>query len=124
MSNHTHHLTIELKQVRFYGYHGLYENEIFTGNEFEIDLRVRIQPAVEVISKMEESISYVSLYELVKKRMQQREALLETLAMDIANLVNKEFAGVKEVNISINKLTPPFENFSGKVGVTYQKIFS
>ena len=123
MSQPSHHLTIELKQVRFYGFHGLYENESFTGNEFEIDLRVRIHPAVEVIRKMEESISYVSLYELVKKRMQQREALLETLAMDIANLVNKEFAGVKEVNISITKLTPPFENFLGKVGISYQKIF-
>ena len=123
MSQPSHHLTIELKQVRFYGFHGLYVNESFTGNEFEIDLRVRIHPAVEVIRKMEESISYVSLYELVKKRMQQREALLETLAMDIANLVNKEFAGVKEVNISITKLTPPFENFLGKVGISYQKIF-
>ena len=123
MSHPSHHLTIELKQVRFYGFHGLYVNESFTGNEFEIDLRVRIHPAVEVIRKMEESISYVSLYELVKKRMQQREALLETLAMDIANLVNKEFAGVKEINISITKLTPPFENFLGKVGISYQKIF-
>ena len=124
MSLPSHHLTIELKQVRFYGYHGLYENESFTGNEFEIDLRVRIHPAVEIIHNMEESISYVNLFELVKKRMQQREALLETLAMDIANLIHKEFAGVKEVNISITKLTPPFENFSGKVGVTYQKIFN
>ena len=123
MSHPSHHLTIELKQVRIFGYHGLYENESVTGNEFEVDLRVRIQPTVEVIRNMDESISYVNLFELVKKRMQQREALLETLAMDIANLVNKEFAGVKEVNISITKLTPPFENFSGKVGVTYQKNF-
>lgn len=123
MSLHSHHLTIELKQVRFYGYHGLYENESFTGNEFEIDLRVSIQPAVDVIRNMEESISYVNLFELVKKRMQQREDLLETLAMDIANLVNKEFTGVKTVFISITKLSPPFENFSGKVGVTYQKEF-
>lgn len=123
MSHHSHHLTIELKQVHFFGYHGLYENESLTGNEFEIDLRVRIQPAVQVIRNMDESISYVNLFELVKKRMKQREALLETLAMEIANLINKEFTGVKEVNISITKLTPPFENFSGKVGVTYQKIF-
>src|SRR5690606_8538919 len=90
-------LIIALKQVRFFGYHGLYENESLTGNEFEIDLQVGIEPAVDVIRNMEESISYVSLYELVKKRMQQKEALLETLAMDITNLIYAEFKNVKEV---------------------------
>jgi len=123
MNNNPGQLTIELKQVRFFGYHGLYENESLTGNEFEIDLRVRIQPGVDIIRNMEESISYVSLFELVKKRMQQREALLETLAMDITNLIYAEFKNVKEVDITIIKITPPFENFSGKVAVTYNKVF-
>ncbi|MBA2498161.1 MAG: dihydroneopterin aldolase [Chitinophagaceae bacterium] len=123
MTHHSHQLTIELKQVRLYGYHGLYENESFTGNEFEIDLHVRIEPTVAVIRNIDESISYVNLFELLKKRMQQSEALLETLAMEIANLIHKEYTGVKEVTISITKITPPFENFSGKVGVTYQKSF-
>ena len=123
MNSHSNQLTIELKQVRFFGYHGLYENESLTGNEFEIDLQVRIEPKVDVIRSMEESISYVSLFELVKKRMQQREALLETLAMDITNLIYAEFKNVKEVSITIIKITPPFENFSGKVGVTYNKVF-
>ena len=123
MNSHSNQLTIELKQVRFFGYHGLYDNESFTGNEFEIDLQVRIEPTVDVIRSMEESISYVSLFELVKKRMQQREALLETLAMDITNLVYQQYKSVKEVSINIIKITPPFENFSGKVAVSYRKIF-
>src|SRR5690606_32432479 len=123
MNSHSNQLTIKLKQVRFFGYHGLYENESLTGNEFEIDLQVSIEPTVNIIRNMEESISYVSLFELVKKRMQQREALLETLAMDITNLIYAEFKNVKEVSITIIKITPPFENFSGKVGVTYNKVF-
>ena len=38
-------ITIELKGLRFFAYHGLYAEEQKTGNEFEIDLFVTHQPS-------------------------------------------------------------------------------
>jgi dihydroneopterin aldolase len=38
-------ITIELKQLRFLAYHGLYAEERKTGNEFEINLSVSF-PAI------------------------------------------------------------------------------
>lgn len=123
MSSPKGQLTIRLQEVRFFGYHGLYANETKTGNEFVINLEVTINAGPGIIRDMNESISYVTLYELVKKRMQQREDLLETLAMDIVQQVKHQFDFVKKVSISIDKCTPPFENFAGKVGVTYTSEF-
>jgi dihydroneopterin aldolase len=116
-------LTIKLQQVRFFGFHGLYENETKTGNEFVIDLAVTIFPQTSIIRSMDDSISYVTLFELVQQRMLQREDLLETLAMDLVHQIHGQFKFVKKVSINIDKCTPPFINFSGKVGVSYTKEF-
>ena len=116
-------LSIHLHNLQFFSHHGIYEDEKILGNEFEVNITVKHSPKQLPVKHLSETIDYISVYELVKKRMQQREALLETLAMDITNLIYAEFKNVKEVGITIIKITPPFENFSGKVGVTYNKVF-
>ena len=116
-------ITVELKQLCFFAYHGLYPEERKTGNEFEVDISVSYQPTQGTITDITETINYASLYELVKKEMAQPTDLLETVAMNIAAKIKMNFSQTKKVSISISKLHPPIVQFTGKVSVSFEKEF-
>jgi dihydroneopterin aldolase len=116
-------ITIKLKQLRFFAHHGLYEEERKVSNEFIVDLEVTFESPVTIITKMGETINYIKLYELVKKRMLQPTDLIETLAMQITNTIHQQYAQVKKISISITKKYPPVINFSGNISVNYVKEF-
>ncbi|HEV8284983.1 MAG TPA: dihydroneopterin aldolase [Chitinophagaceae bacterium] len=114
---------IKLKQLRFFAHHGLYEEERKVSNEFIVDLEIFFESSVTVITKMNETINYIKLYELVKKHMLQTTDLIETLAMKITEAIHGSYPQVKKVLISITKKYPPVINFSGNVAVSYVKEF-
>jgi dihydroneopterin aldolase len=116
-------ITIHLEKLRFWAFHGLYPEEQKTGNEFEVDMTVSFFPPQQIITCLSESINYARLYELVKTGMLQREDLLETVAMKIAQLVKTEFPQVQEIHLKICKLHPPMNNFTGHVAVSFTKRF-
>ena len=114
---------IELRNLRFFAHHGLYEEERKVSNEFLVDLEVSFESSSAVISKMSETINYIKLYELVKKHMLQTTDLLETLASGITENIHESYPQVKKVSISVTKKYPPVINFSGNVAVNYVKEF-
>lgn len=116
-------ITIELKNLRFFGYHGIYENEKKIGNEFEVNLKVILKPDVKVITDLDQSINYVKLFELIRTKMKKTTGLLETWAMQTAEDIHDQFNMVKEIELSIKKSHPPIENFSGSVAVSYRKQY-
>ena len=113
-------MEILLQKVRIFGYHGLSHGEDIIGGEFEVSLIARYVPANITIIKIEETIDYTVLLEIVRQRMRRPAHLLETLATEIASEIIAKFSIVTEVEISIFKLHPPIENFEGSVGVTYK----
>jgi len=112
-------LMIHLEQILFRSYHGLYEEERINGNDFLVDVTVKYQPFGE-INRIEDTINYAEVFELVRKRMAIATPLLETVAMDIAALILSEFKIAEKVMITIKKLNPPIKNFNGKVGVSFE----
>lgn len=116
-------ITIELKSVLFFAFHGLHEEEGKTGNEYEVDLSVRFISDGKMVTKIDETIDYVKLFEIVKQEMEQPRKLLETVAISITEKIQEHFSEVKEVQVRINKKNPPIINFSGSVAVLYSKRF-
>src|SRR5687767_5946076 len=115
--------TIELKSVIFFAFHGLHDEERKTGNEYEVDLAVKFNTEEKKITKIDETINYVKLFEIVKLEMQEPRNLLETVAISITDKIQGQFSQVKEVEVRINKKNPPIVNFSGSVAVLYTKRF-
>ena len=115
-------IKIELRQLRFFAYHGLYAEEQKTGNEFEIDLSVSFSPESEVLH-LSDTVDYVKLHELLKSEMQKPRHLLETFAMEIGEIIHDAFLHVQRFEIRITKLQPPIAKFTGKVSVEYAKDF-
>ena len=115
-------VTIILKQLRFFAHHGLYEEERKVSNEFMVDLEVGFESPVPVITKMNETINYIKLYELVKRYMLNTSDLIESLAMKITDDIHHLYPQVKKFLYQSQKY-PPVINFSGNVAVSYEKEF-
>ena len=114
-------ITIELKGLRFFAYHGLYAEERKTGNEFQVDLLITHIPADATITSLSETVNYVRLYELLKTEMQKPRDLLETFLMELTEVIHASFPRIRKVEILITKLQPPILGFTGRVGVRYFK---
>lgn len=113
-------MIIELKGLRFHAFHGLFPEEKKTGNDFEVNLLVGFVPKSAIMKDIDSTIDYARLYEILKAEMQNPRALLETLAMEIAELIHSLFPEIKRIDISIRKNHPPILNFDGNIGVRYQ----
>ncbi len=113
---------IHLNKLAFFAHHGLHDEEAITGTNFEIDLCVEFDPGEKIIS-IHQTINYVDVYEVIKKHMAHPIALLETLAENITVEIHSLDNRIRLINISIYKLHPPINNFTGNVGVTYAKVF-
>ncbi|MBL7724703.1 MAG: dihydroneopterin aldolase [Chitinophagaceae bacterium] len=113
-------MTIELKGLRFHAFHGLFPEEKKTGNDFEINLMVSFVPNNTIIRDLDSTVDYARLYEILKTEMQKPRALLETLAMEIAELIHSLFPEIRRIDISIRKDQPPILHFTGNTGVRYQ----
>lgn len=116
-------IRIELTQLRFFSYHGLYAEEKRTGNEFIVNVAVNRDIKTGIITDISETLHYGELYELVKEEMQKPRELLETLAMEIVQQIHLRFEKVKRAEIEIIKPQLPIESFSGAAAIKYAKDF-
>ena len=114
---------IELKEVRFFAFHGCYELEQKSGTDFIVNLKVWYQPKPDSDFQLKDTVNYVSLFELVKKEMQIPTALLETLISKMEVSIHHLFPEIKEIAISIEKQNPPILNMAGNVAVSFKKIY-
>lgn len=112
-------LTIHLNKLRFFAYHGLYEEETVAGEEFELDVHLQYIPATLPIHHVKETVDYTGVYKLIKERMAKPELFLETLAYHIAEDIFANFPAVLSVDITVTKLRPPVVNFTGNISVQY-----
>ncbi len=112
-------ITIQLLNLSFYSYHGIYEAEKSVGGEYEVTVSVSHHEKTSPVLHINETIDYVSVYELLKQHMQKRRQLLETIATTFAEDVLAQFADAEEVSIIIIKKHPPLPSFQGSVAVHY-----
>lgn len=116
-------ITVELKQLRFFAYHGLYPEERKTGNEFIIDLAVSYEPDPKAEMNITSVINYADLYQLIKDQFNTPVDLLEILVINIAGEIKSAYPQTKKIQLTVSKLHPPIPGFSGHVSVSYQKSY-
>ncbi len=115
-------MKILLRNFKCIARHGVFAEEQITGNEFEVNMEVSFEEK-GFIEKLDESISYTHLQEIVKDNMSVPKPLLETVCQQIAGQIKTSYPFVSEINITLCKLAPPMVNFHGQVGVNYVKKF-
>jgi 7,8-dihydroneopterin aldolase/epimerase/oxygenase len=113
-------LSIHLKQVRFFAYHGIFEEEKRLGNEYEVDIKIQCSSTGVIIQHLHQTIDYSLVYSMLKERMQQPTALLETIASEFSHLILKTFPMADLIVFEIHKMYPPIEAMVGQVGVVFE----
>lgn len=100
---------IELKEMRFYAYHGVAPQETVVGNTFIVDLLLTAPLEQAVRSdNLNDTINYAEVYELVKEEMSLPSRLLEHVAGRILGALKRRFPLLEAARISVSKLNPPF----------------
>lgn len=116
-------LTISLNNVRFRAYHGLHPEERQKGNDFVVNMQVTYIPRDGMIGSLVDTIDYADLFAIINNTMQRPVDLLETLVQTIAQNVHQKFPQVREVEVSVEKLNPPIDKFSGSATVSYKVTY-
>lgn len=99
---------ISIEGMEFFAYHGCFKEEAIIGTKFRIDLFLETDTSkAEVSDELADTINYQTVYELVKKEMNNRSKLLEYVGRRILNQLRKQFPEVDHARIKIRKLNPP-----------------
>ena len=115
-------MTVFLENLHFNVPRGTSKEEHLIGTELRIDVHVTFNELPRIESE-QHTVSYVELYEMVKRKIREPGSLLETVAMDICRDVKTAFPAIIEFNITIRKMQPPILNFQGHAGVTFKTVF-
>ena len=114
--------TIHLKNLKFFSFHGIHDEEKILGNDFVVDVDIKINPP-DNIDSLHQTINYADVYELVKKRMAIPTPLIEKVAKEMADEIHHMDNRVHSIQISVFKLHPPIAGIEGSVGVTWFKEY-
>ena len=111
---------IALNRLRFYAYHGVFDEERKTGNEFTVTLRVWVPCDKDRMREddLSHTVSYAELYEIVSEEMNNPRNLLETVALSIADRIRGEYPSLRGGEIEIEKMHPPIPGIMGTASVT------
>jgi len=98
---------IALEGMRFYAYHGFYEEEQIIGNNYVIDVYIDtdFSAAVEE-DDLYKTINYETVFLICQKEMRIKTKLLETIAARILYGLKYQFQNIHQVTIRIKKENP------------------
>lgn len=114
---------IILKDLGFYGYHGVFAEEAKLGQRFFIDLELGVDLSVPATTdRLSTGISYADIYDAVKNAFEgQRTKLLEALGQNIIDALFSDFPTVDWVVIRVRKPEAPIAMVRGEAAIELQR---
>jgi len=99
---------IWLRDLHFYAFHGVMEQEARVGGWYTLTLRVgcNVERAVET-DDVADALNYADLYELVRREMAVPSHLIEHVAGRIGKAVFRAFPQASSVDLWLRKDNPP-----------------
>lgn len=96
--------------MRFFAYHGVYEEEQEKGNYFEVDVYLDTgKKPLPLTDDVEDTEDYSELYGIVADEMGARKNLLETLVGKIGTRILDHFESVVSARVRVIKEKPPLK---------------
>ena len=104
---------MQMKSMRFYGYHGVYPEENKLGQHYIVDLDMHLDlERAGQTDDLEATVNYAEVYTHIKAVVEGPPfKLIEALASNIASRVLEVYTMVQEVTVRVTKPNPPFEVF-------------
>lgn len=114
---------IIMKNLAFFGYHGVMEEEKTLGQKFFLDIEIYSDLLKAGKSdEVEDTVHYGEVYNNIKNIVEnKRFKLIEALAENIAEVILEEFIKVQEINIVVRKPEAPVPGIFDYVGVEIRR---
>ncbi len=113
---------IRLKNMQFYGYHGVHDSEKELGGKFEVDLELytSLNKSIET-DDLQDTIDYQAVYDTVEDSLERNKFyLLEALAGHIARSLLINFH-IDSLNIRVRKPHAPVRGVLDTVEVEIRR---
>jgi dihydroneopterin aldolase len=110
---------IILKDLAFYGYHGVYDEEAKLGQRFRIDVTCAVDLAeAGRTDTLDASISYAKIYDTVKAAFEmQRFKLIEAVGQHIVDQLFAAFPTIEWIRIRVRKPEAPIPMVAGEAAI-------
>lgn len=110
---------IILRDLGFYGYHGVFEEEKKLGQRFFIDLECGLDLSAPASSDaLGHTISYADIFDVVKATFDgKRTKLIEALAQNIVNALFETFEEINWIIIRVRKPEAPIAMVRGEAAI-------
>ena len=110
---------IILKDLGFYGYHGVFAEEAALGQRFFIDLELGVDlSGAATTDRLSAGISYSDIYDVVKTSFESpRMKLLEALAQNIVDSLFRQFETLEWIVIRVRKPEAPIAMVRGEAAI-------
>lgn len=97
-----------LDNIRFHARHGVLEQERLTGGDFTVSVRAGYPLEIAMRSdRVEDTLNYATLFEIINKEMQKPSCLLENVAGRIGESIFNALPKVDSLVIKVTKENPP-----------------
>ena len=110
---------ISLEGMEFYARHGYYKEERIIGNKYSVDVTLDVDfTDAALADKLEGTVNYEKVYEIVREVMSIDARLLEHLAGRMIKALKQNFSKIRSVEVKISKYNPPIKGLCQKATVT------
>lgn len=99
---------ILLKEIRCYAYHGVAPQENLIGNEYIIDLKLKvdINKAAQT-DEVTDTVNYAEVHQVIMAEMAVPSKLLEHVGGRIIEKLFQQFPALEEIELHLSKRNPP-----------------
>jgi len=101
---------VSLEGMEFYARHGYYEEERVIGNKYSVDVTLDVDFSEAASDdKLDGTVNYEKVYEIVREVMSIDANLLEHLAGKMIKALRDAFPEVNKARVNISKYNPPIK---------------
>lgn len=109
---------VSLEGMEFYARHGYYEEERVIGNKYSVDVTLDVDFSEAASDdRLEGTVNYEKVYEIVQNVMSIDANLLEHLAGKMIKALKHNFSQVNQVQVRISKYNPPIKGLCHKATI-------
>lgn len=115
---------IILKDLGFYGYHGLMVEENTLGQRFFIDLSCGVDLSIPGrTDHVSETVSYAAIYDVVKLAFEERRfRLIEAVGQNIVDHLFEAFPTITWVKVRVRKPEAPIAMVRGEAAIELRRF--
>ena len=100
-------VTIKLETMKFHAFHGVMADERVMGGTYLADISYTVDTDAVDTDRIEDTINYAQVFDLVKAEMMKQSSLIEHVAGRILKAINERFSQIQSLDVKITKLHPP-----------------